>query len=69
MTRLANVTKFPHATGEARMGLPAKSAAEAFKNAVTMFLIEYNRPPDYDILRFRGCTSTTTVVCEIWEEG
>lgn len=70
MTRLANISKFPNATGTTNTlyGDAIDSHEIAFNNAVTAFYIKYGRNPDFNILYFRGAHSTTEVICEIWEE-
>lgn len=67
-----NISKFPHAsvTVARRNGhvVPAPEFKIAFNAASSHFAEKYQRLPNYDIVNFRGCTSTTHVTVELWEE-
>lgn len=74
-TELRDITKYPHATGKANVhGVGSESQVQhravsrALSNAVLTFKAKYNRNPDWDIIMFRGGSSSLTAVMEIWEE-
>lgn len=69
---MKDITRFPHASATMnRKGdkpVPVIATSKAFNAASSSFAEKYKRLPDYDIVRFRGFTSTTGVTIEIWEE-
>lgn len=68
---LRDITMFPHTS----ITLPRRDKTTrvppigaAFMMASSAFLVKYDRLPNYDIVMFRGGTTTTDVVFEMWEE-